>query len=102
MSAGTITAKGISFERAYLSFITILGAAGAIFAAYRLHNLRLDAGFFLLAFVAITIAGKVTIKIPNFRSHLSPSDAFVFLAMLLYGGEAAILLAGAEAISSSL
>jgi signal transduction histidine kinase/ActR/RegA family two-component response regulator len=43
----------------------------------------------------------MTIKIPQFGSHISVSDTFIFLTLLLYGCEAAILMAATEALFSS-
>src|SRR5207249_2552609 len=44
----------------------------------------------------------ITIKIPRARGNISVSDTFIFLAMLIFGGEAAVLLAATEAFASSL
>ncbi len=43
----------------------------------------------------------MTLEIPRFKSHIAVSDTFVFLALLSYGGEFAVLLAAAEAFFSS-
>ena len=41
------------------------------------------------------------IKIPKLKSHIAVSDTFIFLTFLLYGVEAAILLAAVEAYFSA-
>jgi signal transduction histidine kinase/ActR/RegA family two-component response regulator len=79
-----------------------LGAAACLFAATHLPLKQLDIRFLLLAFVTICISSRLTVQIPRFTSHISVSDTFIFLTLLLYDGETAILLAAAEALLSSM
>lgn len=79
-----------------------LGAAVCLFSAARLPLTHLDVRFLLLAVVTICISSRLSIQIPSFTSHISVSDTFVFLTLLLYDGEAAVLLAAAEALLSSM
>ena len=44
----------------------------------------------------------MSIQIPRVQAHISVSDTFIFLTLLLFGGEAAVLVATAEAFFSSL
>lgn len=62
---------------------------------------RIDLYFLTLAFFTICVGSRVTVKIPSFKSHISVSDTFIFLALLTFGGELAIVLAGVEAFLSS-
>ena len=64
------------------------------FAEFNLHLLLLTA--FTLGF-----GSRITIRIPQFKSHVSVSDTFIFLALMLYGGEVAIVLAALDAVISS-
>jgi len=48
------------------------------------------------------IGPRLSIPIPKVKAHISVSDSFVFLSLLLFGGEAAILLATAEAVCASV
>jgi signal transduction histidine kinase/ActR/RegA family two-component response regulator len=52
--------------------------------------------------ITLGLGSRLSIPIPRLSSHISVSDTLIFLTMLLYGGEAAILLAAAEAFCSSL
>lgn len=79
-----------------------LGAAACLFSAANLPLKQLDVRFLLLAIVTICISSRLSIQIPSFTSHISVSDTFIFLTLLLYDGETAILLAGAEALLSSM
>lgn len=82
--------------------VALIGAAVTVLCAYRLPIARLDAEFIALVVITITIGSRITIKIPGGRGEISVSDTFVFLAILLFGTEAAVLLAAAEALCSSL
>ena len=81
--------------------IVALGLAVVIFSASRLPVARLDHGFLFLAVMVIGIS-RVSVRIPYVSGRITVSDTLIFLTMLLYGGEAAILLAGVEGVCSSL
>jgi diguanylate cyclase (GGDEF)-like protein/PAS domain S-box-containing protein len=85
----------------YVWLIVTLGVAVSLFSATRLQLSLLDLRFSLLVFVTLGIGSRVTIQIPRIKGHISVSDTLIFLAILLFQGEAAILLAGAEALCSS-
>ncbi len=77
-----------------------IGCVG--FALYTLDVAQLDLVSLALFTVAIFFSSRITIPIPRFKSRISPSDLFVFMALLLYGGQFAILLAASEAFFASL
>src|SRR6266446_563763 len=81
---------------------TILGGGAVYFlAAYWLNLRLLDVRFLSIAILTLLLSSRVAIKIPQFSSHISVSDTFIFLTLFLYGGEAAILMAATEALLSS-
>jgi signal transduction histidine kinase/CheY-like chemotaxis protein len=81
---------------------TILGGGAVYFlAAFWLDVRVLDVRFLFIAFLTLFLSSRIAIKIPQFSSHISVSDTFIFLTLLLYGGEAAILMAATEALLSS-
>jgi signal transduction histidine kinase/CheY-like chemotaxis protein len=81
---------------------TILGGGAVYFLAVYWLNLRLlDVRFLSIAILTLLLSSRIAIKIPQFSSHISVSDTFIFLTLLLYGGEAAILMAATEALLSS-
>jgi diguanylate cyclase (GGDEF)-like protein/PAS domain S-box-containing protein len=82
--------------------VALLGAALMVLCAYRLPLSHIDARFVTVALLTILIGSRITIKIPRARGQISVSDTFIFLTMLVFGVEAAVLLAGAEALCSSL
>jgi diguanylate cyclase (GGDEF)-like protein/PAS domain S-box-containing protein len=81
--------------------IIAIGAAISLFSISRLSFDQFNVRFCILALITIGIGSRITIQIPRVEGHISVSDTFVFLAILLFGGEAAILLAAAEALCSS-
>jgi len=81
-----------------------IGAGGLIYllAAARLNPKILNPQFGVLVLITLLLSTRIVIKIPHFRSQISVSDTFIFLTLLLYGCEAAILVAATEALLSSL
>ncbi len=82
---------------------TTIGAGGLIYfvAAYRLDSRTVDLRFLVLTAITLFLSSRITIKIPEFRSQISVSDTLIFLTLVLYGYEAAILMAATEALLSS-
>lgn len=86
-------------------FVWIVIAAGVavlVFSGAHLSPAQVDVRFLLLALATVLIGPRLSIQIPRVKAHISVSDSFVFLALLLFGGEAAIALATTEALCSSL
>ena len=84
-------------------FSATLAAAGLIsaFCLSRLELQQLDLRFAIITAITLLISSRMIIRIPRFSAHISVSDTFIFLILLLYGSEAAVLVAGAEAFLSS-
>src|ERR1700681_520360 len=76
--------------------------AVVVFSGAHLSFAQLDILFLLLALATVLIGPRLSIPIPRVKAHISVSDTFVFLSLLLFGGEAAITLATAEALCSSV
>lgn len=83
--------------------LVILAIGFSCLAAALLHFPfhKLDYKFLILVVLTIGLGSRITVQIPRFKSHISVSDTFIFLALLLYGGEAAIVLAAVEAFFSA-
>jgi diguanylate cyclase (GGDEF)-like protein/PAS domain S-box-containing protein len=86
----------------YLRLQIAAGAAALLFSVSRLSAGRLDFRFLLLVIVTLTIGSRITVRIPRLNSHISVSDTFLLLAILLCGGEAAVLLAALDGFCSTL
>jgi diguanylate cyclase (GGDEF)-like protein/PAS domain S-box-containing protein len=84
-------------------WLVILAGAGAlVWAGLHLDRSRIDVQFILLASITVIFGSRIGVPIPRVKSEITVSDTFIFLVLILYGGPAAILLAGAEAICSSM
>lgn len=81
--------------------VIVTGALCVLVALSQIDISRLDGYSLILAVFTIAVGSRITIKIPRFKSHISVSDTFIFLALLLYGGEFAIVLAAIEATASA-
>lgn len=81
--------------------VIILGALCLIAAVFRLPVERADVYLPVLAALTVIVGSRITIPIPRFKSHIAVSDTFIFLTILLYGGEFAIILSAVEAFVSS-
>ena len=86
----------------YMLLVIGGGIPVIVYSVLRLPLERIDLQFLALAILAIGISSRLTVRIPRVSGHISVSDTFLFLTMLLYGGPAAVLLATAETLCSSL
>jgi diguanylate cyclase (GGDEF)-like protein len=85
----------------YTKGIVIL--SGGVCFALSLANLPAHAvswGFLIVLALAAIVAPKLTLRIPRSRLFVSFSDALIFLSFLIYGGEAAIVLAATEMLAN--
>ncbi|MDQ3041674.1 MAG: hypothetical protein M3R11_04755, partial [Acidobacteriota bacterium] len=90
-----------SKTKIYMMMIIVIGFACLATAIFYLPYEKLDIYFLVLFCFTIGIGSRMTLEIPRFKSHIAVSDTFIFLALLLYGGEIAIALAAVEAFCSS-
>jgi diguanylate cyclase (GGDEF)-like protein/PAS domain S-box-containing protein len=79
-----------------------LGALVCLVSAYQLNLSSIDLRFCLLATVTLGIGSRITLQIPRVKGLITVSDTLIFLAIILFDKEAAILLAAAEAFCSTL
>ncbi|MGH9969337.1 MAG: putative bifunctional diguanylate cyclase/phosphodiesterase [Pyrinomonadaceae bacterium] len=82
--------------------VVSLGLLACGFSIFRLNPSGLDLRFLFLAVVTLVLGSRITLQIPRVKGLISVSDTFIFLAILMFGKEAAVLLAAAEAFCSSL
>ena len=85
----------------YMFAVIAVGFLCLIAAVVNLPLEKLDLRFLFLAAFTIGLGSRITIQLPKFKSHISVSDTFIFFALLYFGGEVAILLAGVEAFCSA-
>jgi len=81
--------------------IIALGAVAASYSVWRISVPDLGLPFLLLALITLGFGSRIVVPIPRTKGHISVSDTFILLTLLLFGGEAGVLLAGADALFSS-
>jgi diguanylate cyclase (GGDEF)-like protein/PAS domain S-box-containing protein len=82
--------------------VATLGAIVTAVCVVQLPFAHLGSKFAALALITLIVGSQITIKIPGDRGQIAVSDTFIFLAILLFGVEAAVVLAAAEAFCSSV
>jgi signal transduction histidine kinase/CheY-like chemotaxis protein len=86
----------------YVLSVIAVGAACVVYCLYRIPPDVLNLRFGLLALLIVLLSGRLSINIPNATGHITISDTFIFIVMLLYGGAPAVIVAAAEGAYSSL
>src|SRR6185369_14980068 len=86
----------------FLWVVVVSGCVAFVYSAFQIDFRQFDAHFAVLVAMAFLLTSRITIPIPRFSSQISVSDTFVFLALLLYGGPAAVVVGAVEALLSSL
>jgi diguanylate cyclase (GGDEF)-like protein len=88
------------FTQPYKWVVVVIGALLSCLAAINLASTNVDWRIFLLGLMTVIISSRLAVQIPRVNTNVTVSDTFIFLAILLYGGPAAILLAAAEGLCS--
>ncbi|HWN11260.1 MAG TPA: response regulator [Pyrinomonadaceae bacterium] len=95
--------KGRSrFSIPYMWLMGVLGMPIFLYAVVTVPFARFDWKFLLLAGITTVLGSRVGVEIPRIGGRITVADTLVFLTMLSYGGEAAVLLAAVETLLSSL
>jgi diguanylate cyclase (GGDEF)-like protein/PAS domain S-box-containing protein len=90
------------YAKPYMWAIIALGAAAFLFSVLQAPVSQVDVRYLFLTLITICVGSRITIQIPGVNEHISVSDTFIFLTILLMGGDLAILLSASEAFCSSL
>ena len=89
------------WQEYYVRFVIALGAVALVLCLVGMSFAQLDLQFLLLAAVTVFLSARIEIQIPHSSGHITVSDTFIFLTMLLYGGGPATVLSAAESAYSS-
>jgi len=84
----------------YKLSIALIGGVCIFLALKNIKPEVLNWKFAAIVLFTILIAPRMTIALPRSKTIISFSDSIVFLSFLLFGGEAAILVACAENLST--
>jgi len=82
--------------------VVAAGSAALIFSLTRISLHQLDWRFLFMLVAMAAVASRLSIPIPHVRGEVTVGDTLIFLTMLLYDGEAAVLMAVVDGLSSSL
>src|SRR5437660_8793128 len=97
----TTIMKRHRFFKPFLVLVVAAGAAALISSLTRTSLQQLDWRFLLLL-IAMTAVSRLSIPIPHVKGEVTVGDTLIFLTMLLYDGEAAVVMAAVDGLSSSL
>ena len=86
----------------FRAVVVTAGGAALAFALARLPQQHLDYRYLLLLLAMATVASRLSISIPHVKGEVTVGDTLVFLTLMFYGGEAAIVMAAVDGLSSSL
>lgn len=89
------------YLKPFVALIVAIGAAVVGLCLYSLQPAQLDARLLLLLVISVALGSRV-IHIPRIKGEITVTDTLIFLTMLLYSGEAAVLIGSAAAFCSSL
>jgi diguanylate cyclase (GGDEF)-like protein/PAS domain S-box-containing protein len=93
--------EGQRFPRQFVNTVVVAGAAAALFAVFRLPFAQLGFPLLLLALLSAQLSSRFDSR-PRNGWHFPFAEGFVFLSMLLFDGEAAVLLAALVALCAAL
>src|SRR5689334_10309305 len=86
----------------YMWTVVAAGAACVLYASCKLQVGIIDGYFLLLTLITAVLGSRVAIRIPKISANITLEDTFVFIALLLYGGEAAVMVGALAGICSAL
>src|SRR5687768_17422573 len=89
----------------FMWLVIAAGAAVCLFSAYQLPRQSppgLDLSLLFVFVVTGVIGSRVAVELPRIGGQITVSDTFIFLTMLLYGGETAVFLAAFDGICTSV
>jgi diguanylate cyclase (GGDEF)-like protein len=90
------------FTKPFMWVIIVLGAGACVYSAAHLPPTLLNLRFLTLAVITLGIGSRLSVRVPRVRGQITVSDTFLFLTLLLFDGEAAIVLAMLEGVCTSL
>src|SRR5258705_3020686 len=86
----------------FMWLVIAAGVAACVYASLNLPVDRIDFYFLLLTIVTAVIGSRIAIRIPQINVNITVDDTFVFIALLIYGREAAVLIGAMAGVCSGL
>ncbi|HEX5706626.1 MAG TPA: EAL domain-containing protein [Pyrinomonadaceae bacterium] len=91
-----------NLAKPYQIAVVAVGAAALALSLLGFRVESLDARFVLIVILTAATSSRFTIQIPRASTNITVADTFIFLTLLLYGPEAAVVLAAIEGTCSGL
>ena len=85
----------------YMWTVIVFGASLCIYTVKTFAVQENLLTFILFSLATLLFGSRIVVRIPKVKGCISVSDTFILLSILLFGGEAGVLLAGADALCSS-
>src|SRR4029453_3296949 len=89
------------FAKVYMWSIVVFGSIITLLSLSQLTIAQFDFRFLLLA-VMVVLSSQVAVRIPRVKGRITVADSFIFLTLLLCGGDAAIVMSALEGICTTL
>jgi diguanylate cyclase (GGDEF)-like protein len=87
----------------HFTWLTVAAGAVALGLATRhLTTPQINLPLAILTLTTLLTSSRAAVRIPRVNANITVSDTLIFLTVLLCGGEAAVLLAAAEGVSSGV
>src|SRR2546421_2959147 len=97
------TAEGQRFPHQFVHTLVVVGALVVLFTLFRLPIAQLGFPLLLLALLAVRVSSSFDAPATARNGwHFPFAESFAFLSMMLFDGEAAVLLAASVALCASL
>ena len=96
-----LTARAAPILKYYTWSIVVLGGIVFLITLQQLNYSELDYSYLIFGLVTLLFASRIAVQIPGIKSHISVSDTFIFLCILIFGGEAGIILSTVDAVAGS-
>src|SRR5690349_12477685 len=94
--------KKLTSISVYMWSVVVAGTVCCLYSAYALPHGIIDGYFLLLMLITAVIGSRIAIRIPAINVNITVDDTFVFIALLHYGGEAAVLIGALAGVCSAL
>ena len=89
------------YHKPFMLLVVGTGLLTCVLSVVHLPTQTIDFRFLILAIATLCLGSRIGIEFSKQRIQLTVSDTFIFVTLLLYGGELAVLLAASEAFCSS-
>jgi hypothetical protein len=100
--AQTATNTRLPHMNTYMWLMITAGAVTCAWSAINLPFQKFNLYLPVLVVATVFIGSRVAIRIPRINTNITVDDTFIFVVMLLYGGETAILLGMFSGIAAGL